>query len=60
VLAGHETTANMIALGTLALLEHPGELTRIQQDKSLVPRAVEELLRRPRFPCDFPSVSAIF
>jgi cytochrome P450 len=45
LLAGHETTANMIALGTLALLEHPGELARISGDKSLVPRAVEELLR---------------
>jgi len=45
LLAGHETTANMIALGTLALLEHPAELARIQQDKTLVPQAVEELLR---------------
>jgi cytochrome P450 len=45
LLAGHETTANMIALGTLALLEHPSELARIQRDKSLVPQAVEELLR---------------
>jgi cytochrome P450 len=45
LLAGHETTANMIALGTLALLEHPDQLARIQQDKSLVPQAVEELLR---------------
>jgi cytochrome P450 len=45
LLAGHETTANMIALGTLALLEHPAELARIQRDKALVPQAVEELLR---------------
>jgi cytochrome P450 len=45
LLAGHETTANMIALGALALLGHPAELARIQQDKSLVPHAVEELLR---------------
>ncbi len=45
LLAGHETTANMIALGTLALLEHPEELARIQRDKTLVPQAVEELLR---------------
>jgi cytochrome P450 len=45
LLAGHETTANMIALGTLALLRHPDELERIQADKSLVPNAVEELLR---------------
>jgi cytochrome P450 len=45
LLAGHETTANMIALGILALLEHPAELARIQRDKTLVPMAVEELLR---------------
>jgi cytochrome P450 len=45
LLAGHETTANMIALGTLVLLEHPGQLARVQRDKSLVPQAVEELLR---------------
>jgi hypothetical protein len=45
LLAGHETTANMIALGVLALLEHPAELARIQADKGLVPTAVEELLR---------------
>lgn len=45
LLAGHETTANMIALGTLALLEHPAELERVQRDKTLMPHAVEELLR---------------
>jgi cytochrome P450 len=45
LLAGHETTANMIAMGILALLEHPRELARIQADKALVPGAVEELLR---------------
>lgn len=45
LLAGHETTANMIALGTLALLEHPGELARVKGDKGLVADAVEELLR---------------
>lgn len=45
LLAGHETTANMIALGTLALLEHPDQLALIQADKSLVANAVEELLR---------------
>jgi cytochrome P450 len=45
LLGGHETTANMIALGTLALLRHPDQLARIQRDKSLVANAVEELLR---------------
>jgi cytochrome P450 len=45
LLAGHETTANMIALGTLALLRHPQQLAKIVSDKSLTPAAVDELLR---------------
>ncbi|WP_214102611.1 cytochrome P450 [Acrocarpospora catenulata] len=45
LLAGHETTANMIALGTLALLRHPEQRDRIVADPGLVPNAVEELLR---------------
>ncbi|MEU5207708.1 cytochrome P450 [Streptomyces sp. NPDC020742] len=47
LLAGHETTANMIALGTLALLEHPEQLAvlRATDDPSVVASAVEELLR---------------
>ncbi|MFD3520002.1 cytochrome P450 [Streptomyces sp. NPDC058653] len=47
LIAGHETTANMIALATLALLEHPGqlELLRDSDDPKLVASAVEELLR---------------
>ncbi|MFI6347137.1 cytochrome P450 [Streptomyces sp. NPDC050560] len=45
--AGHETTANMIALGTLALLENPGQLAALRADTSAprVANAVEELLR---------------
>lgn len=45
--AGHETTANMIGLGTLALLENPETLARIRDtdDPKVVSGAVEELLR---------------
>jgi cytochrome P450 len=44
--AGHETTANMIALGTLALLEHPDQLAWLMADPSArIAGAVEELLR---------------
>jgi cytochrome P450 len=45
VMAGFDTTVNLIASGTLALLTHPGEKTRLRQDSSLLPAAVEELLR---------------
>ena len=45
LIAGHETTANMLALGTFALLEHPAELARLREDPALADRAVEELLR---------------
>jgi cytochrome P450 len=45
VMAGFDTTVNLIASGTLALLTHPGELARLRQDPSLLPAAVEELLR---------------
>lgn len=43
--AGHQTTQNMTALGVLTLLRHPDELNRIKRDPSLIPNAVEELLR---------------
>lgn len=45
LIAGHETTANMLALGTFALLEHPDELARLRAEPELADRAVEELLR---------------
>jgi cytochrome P450 len=45
--AGHETTANMISLGTVALLEHPDVFERLGQtdDPVVIAHAVEELLR---------------
>jgi cytochrome P450 len=45
LIAGHESTASMISLGVLVLLEHPDQLAELQADPSLVPGAVEELLR---------------
>jgi cytochrome P450 len=45
LVAGHETTVNLIASGTLALLLNPGELGRLRGDPSLLGGTVEELLR---------------
>ncbi|MBA2279898.1 MAG: cytochrome P450 [Actinomycetota bacterium] len=43
--AGFETTTNLIGNGVAALCANPDELARLQQDRSLVPAAVEEILR---------------
>ena len=43
--AGLDTTANMIALGTFALLTHPDQLAALRSDPGLVDQAIEELLR---------------
>ena len=45
LIAGHETTSNMLGLGTLALLRHPEQLALVRDDPSAVAPAVEELLR---------------
>ncbi|OBH05663.1 hypothetical protein A5696_26090 [Mycobacterium sp. E2699] len=45
LLAGHETTTNLIGNGTLALLREPDQWTRLCNDRALLPTAIEELLR---------------
>lgn len=45
LLAGHETTSNMLGLGTLALLRHPDQLAAVRDDPDAIGPAIEELLR---------------
>jgi cytochrome P450 len=45
LMAGHETTSNMLGLGTLALLRHPDQLALVRNDPTAVEPAIEELLR---------------
>ncbi len=45
IVAGHETTVSLIGNATLALLTHPDQRAAVELDPSLLPRAVEELIR---------------
>jgi cytochrome P450 len=45
LIAGHETTSNMLGLGTLALLRHPEQLALVRADPAATAPAIEELLR---------------
>ena len=60
LLAGHDTTSNLISTATVALLDHPDQLERLRNEPDLIDSAVEELLRyctpvpcgAPRFTLD--------
>jgi cytochrome P450 len=45
IIGGFDTTANMIALGTVVLLRHPKQMDELRENPDLLPGAVEELLR---------------
>lgn len=45
VIAGHETTVNLIGNGMLSLLQYPGEMEKLRNNADLIPSAIEECLR---------------
>jgi cytochrome P450 PksS len=45
LIAGHETTVNLIGNGTLALLEHPDQMEKLRGDPAIIKPAIEEMLR---------------
>src|SRR6185369_767825 len=45
LIAGHETTTNLIGNGLLALLREPEQMERVRADPGVLPTAIEELLR---------------
>ncbi len=45
LIAGHETTVNLIGSGSLALLEHPDQMEKLRSEPAIIKPAIEELLR---------------
>jgi cytochrome P450 PksS len=67
LVAGHETTVNLIGNGVLALLDHPEQTERLRSEPELIKTAVEELLRydspvqfaSERYPCEDVTIAGI-
>ncbi len=45
IVAGHDTTTSLIGNGVVALLDHPDEMRLVREDPTLIPAAIEELIR---------------